>query len=70
MLELLRRDNGVRQDFYQHRTIKYRSMWACVYVANDIRTYCDGMPESRNSGIGSEVNFLGNELLRRLDEYS
>jgi hypothetical protein len=24
------------------------------------------MPESRNSGMGSEVDFLGNELLRQL----
>jgi hypothetical protein len=26
------------------------------------------MPESRNSGIGSEVDFLGNELLRQLHD--
>jgi hypothetical protein len=24
------------------------------------REQCDGLPESRNSGIGSEVDFLGN----------
>jgi hypothetical protein len=28
------------------------------------------MPESRNSGIGSEVDFLGNELLRQLHDHS
>jgi hypothetical protein len=32
--------------------------------------YCDDMPESRNSGIGSEVDFQGNELLRRLHDNS
>jgi hypothetical protein len=31
---------------------------------------CDGMPENRNGGIGSEVDFLGNELLRRLHDKS
>jgi hypothetical protein len=31
-------------------------------------TCCDEMPESRNSGIGSEVYFLGNELLRQLND--
>jgi hypothetical protein len=33
-------------------------------------TYYDGIPESRNSGIGSEVDFLGNELLRQLHNNS
>jgi hypothetical protein len=33
-----------------------------------LHSYCDEMPESRNSGIGSEVDFLGNELLRQLHE--
>jgi hypothetical protein len=32
--------------------------------------YCDEMPESRNSGIGSVVDFLGNELLRQLHDNS
>jgi hypothetical protein len=32
--------------------------------------YCDEIPESRNSGIGSEVDFLGNELLRQLHDNS
>jgi hypothetical protein len=32
--------------------------------------YCEGMPESRNSGIGSEVDFLGNELLKLFDDNS
>jgi hypothetical protein len=38
----------------------------CKYT----QIYCDGMPESRNSGIGSEVDSLCNELLRRLHENS
>jgi hypothetical protein len=32
--------------------------------------YCDEMPEGRKSGIGSEIDFLGKELLRRLHENS
>jgi hypothetical protein len=32
------------------------------------REQCDEMPESRNSGIESEVDFLGNELLRQLHD--
>jgi hypothetical protein len=32
------------------------------------KTYCDEIPESRNSGIGSEVDFLGKELLRQLHD--
>jgi hypothetical protein len=32
------------------------------------REQCDEMAESRNSGIGSEVDFLGNELLRQLHD--
>jgi hypothetical protein len=35
-----------------------------------LHNYCDGMPESRNSGIGSEVDFLGNTLLRQLHDNS
>jgi hypothetical protein len=31
---------------------------------------CDEMPESRKSGIGSVVGFLGNELLRPLHDNS
>jgi hypothetical protein len=34
------------------------------------REQCDEMPESRNNGIGSEVDFLGNKLLRRLHDNS
>jgi hypothetical protein len=33
-------------------------------------TYCDRMPERRNSGIGSGVDFLGKVLLRRLHDHS
>jgi hypothetical protein len=36
----------------------------------NIKTYCDEMLESRNSGIGSEVDFLSNELLRQLHDNS
>jgi hypothetical protein len=32
--------------------------------------YCDETSESRNSGIRSEVDFLGNELLRQLHDNS
>jgi hypothetical protein len=34
------------------------------------REQYDEMPESGNSGIGSEVDFLGNELLRQLHDNS
>jgi hypothetical protein len=34
------------------------------------REQCDGLPESRNSVIRWEVDFLGNELLRRLHDNS
>jgi hypothetical protein len=34
------------------------------------REQYDEMPENRDSGIGSEVGFLGNELLRQLHENS
>jgi hypothetical protein len=32
------------------------------------RRYCDEMPESRNSEIRSEVDFVRKELLRRLHD--
>jgi hypothetical protein len=35
-----------------------------------LRLYCDEKPGSRNSGIGSEADFLGNELLRQLYDNS
>jgi hypothetical protein len=34
------------------------------------REQCDEIHESRNSGIGSEVDFLGNELFRQLHDNS
>jgi hypothetical protein len=36
----------------------------------DFIQYFNEMPESRNSGIGSEVDFLGNELMRQLHDNS
>jgi hypothetical protein len=41
-----------------------------MHSFGNIEIYCDGMPESRNSGIGSEVDFLGNELLSQLHDNS
>jgi hypothetical protein len=34
------------------------------------REQFDERPENRHSGIGSEVDFLGNELLRQLHDNS
>jgi hypothetical protein len=41
-----------------------------VWVLWDSQPYCDEMPESRISGIGLEVDFLGNELLGQLHDNS
>jgi hypothetical protein len=41
-----------------------------IYLPQSDVTYCDGMPESRNSGTGSKVDFLGNEFLSRLHDNS
>jgi hypothetical protein len=38
------------------------------FVYTFTHKYCDEMPESRKSGIGSEVDFLDNELLRQLND--
>jgi hypothetical protein len=40
------------------------------YCPAHFTEYYDEMPESRNSGIGSEVDFLGYELLRQLHDNS
>jgi hypothetical protein len=40
------------------------------HIRDGLQIYYDEMPESRNSGIGSEVDFLGNEILRQLHDNS
>jgi hypothetical protein len=54
----------------KHLFRAYKVQWSPLVDRFDIYIYCDEMPESRNSGIESEVDFLGNELLRRLYENS
>jgi hypothetical protein len=44
--------------------------WAFTAYYRDSFTYCDEMSEIGNSGIGSEVDFLGNELLRQIHNNS
>jgi hypothetical protein len=41
-----------------------------IVIDGHMYLYCDEMPESRNSGIGPEVDFLRNELLRQLHDNS
>jgi hypothetical protein len=56
---------------HESHQLYYNKLLTLLFIRkNTIVKYCDEIPESRNSEIGSEVDFLGNELLRQLHDNS